>query len=81
MTAPDAHAIRAYHAALNRHRAAALRQATYVKQLTDSILDDLYRGRDASSREARDALHQAVFLLEALTAIETLTQDAEHLLP
>nr|PZN20456.1 MAG: hypothetical protein DIU80_20240 [Chloroflexota bacterium] len=81
MTTPDAHAIRAYHAALNRHRDAALRQATYVKELAASILDDLLRGRDASSREARDALHQTAFLLEALIAIETLTQDAEHLIP
>lgn len=78
MAAPDPLAVRAYHAALKRHRNAATSEAADLERTARQLVEDLRRNGRASTGTGRRALHTAGMLLERLVALETLQQDAEH---
>ncbi|GAA3957092.1 hypothetical protein GCM10023085_44530 [Actinomadura viridis] len=79
MTAPDPLAVRGYRAAVKRHHDNAAREANYLKSLVDRMVSDFCETKVPSAGDARRAVHCAVDLLERLTALEALKQDAEHL--
>ena len=78
MPAPDPLAVRAYHAALKRHRDGAVTEAVDLERTARRLVEDLRRNGTASTSSGRSALHAAGMLLERLVALETLRQDAEH---